>query len=232
MSTVVPTTVGSASVLARGLLLISALGTSEGQTLTELSRATAIDKATALRLMRTLSLHGFVYRDASKRFWLGPMIAVLSRNFRLNEWLERAIQPELETLAKNTGETAAFFSDTNGSRLCLLAVNGWRDVGHQLRVGITLPMAGASGEALLRYAKGKPENYKTDIIVSLGQRAAELAAIATPIFDQSNNLLGALSLSGTKIRFETEGYIQSLRDELDCVAKEIHQKTGTSEHRM
>lgn len=214
-------------VLERGLSLVSALGLREGQTLTELSRTTGIDKATALRLMRTLMRQGFVYRDGKQRFWLGPMLAVLSRNFHLNDWLERAIQPELEELAKKTGETAAFFTGANGVRLCLLAASGWRDVGHQLRVGDTLPMTGAGGEALTRFSKGRPDGYQGEIIVSLGQRVVELAAMATPVFDQDGGLLGVISLSGTRVRFSIDEHLDAIREELAGTAENVHRYTGS-----
>lgn len=215
-------------VLERGLSLVSALGAREGQTLTELSRTTGIDKATTLRLARTLMRQGFVYRDGNQRFWLGPMLAILSRNFRLNDWLKHIIQPELDELARRTGETAAFFTDTNDVRLCILVASGWRDVGHQLCIGDTLPMTGAGGEALTRFFGGMPENYRPEVIISLGQRVAELAAMATPVFDQDRGLLGVISLSGTKIRFSMDEHLRAIREELVRTAENIHRQTRSA----
>lgn len=213
---------GGVMTLERGLRLLHILGNQENLSLTELARQAGLNKATALRLLRTLEQQGFVWRDGRQSYWLGYSLLVITRNLSLRGWLAHSIQPELTLLAEQTGETASFFSMSENQRLCVAAANGWRDVGHRLNVGDTLPMTGASGEVFIRYTEGRPEHYTPQIFQSLGMRVAELASIATPIFSSDGKLIGAVSLSGTRTRFSVKAYMDELhRHFMPCVER-IH----------
>lgn len=213
---------GGVITLERGLKLLHILGNQENLSLTELAQRSGLNKATALRLLRTLEQQGFVWRDGRQSYWLGYSLLVITRNLSLRGWLANSIQPELELLAEQTGETASFFSMSENQRLCVAAANGWRDVGHRLNVGDMLPMTGASGEVFVTYREGRPADYTPQLFQSLGMRVAELASIAAPVFSSDGRLLGAVSLSGTRTRFSVKSYMDELRRRFMPCVERIH----------
>ncbi|MFT0544974.1 IclR family transcriptional regulator [Allopusillimonas ginsengisoli] len=217
-----PASPAGVTALERGLKLLRVLADHENVSLTELAKKSDLSKATALRLLRTLEQQGFVWRDGRQSYWLGYSLLVITRNLSLKGWLANSIQPELEMLAEKTGETASFFSMSENQRLCVAAANGWRDVGHRLNVGDTLPMTGASGEVFMSYSEGRPAQYEPLVSLSLGVRVAELASIAAPIFSSDGKLIGAVSLSGTRTRFAVKAYMDELRNHfMECLER-IH----------
>ncbi|OPE27590.1 IclR family transcriptional regulator domain-containing protein, partial [Pseudomonas aeruginosa] len=60
------------------------------------------------------------------------------------------------------------------------------------------------------------------VFQSLGERVAELAALAVPVFSGDGKLLGALGLSGTRTRFQEDEYRQELCAHLGASLKRIH----------
>ena len=107
------------NALERGLRLLMALRYDEGQKLSDVARATGLDKATASRLLRSLAQYSFVLKDGNDRYRLGPAIAVLERTGNATQGIAAAVQPTLERLAAETGETASFFVPHGGLRLCV-----------------------------------------------------------------------------------------------------------------
>ena len=134
------------TALERGLRLLMALRYDEGKKLSDLARATDIDKATASRLLRSLSLFSFVLKDEQDRYRLGPAIAVLERTGNSTQGIASVVQPTLDRWAEKTGETASFFVPHGELRLCVAVASGQHAVSHVLRVGDTLATErGASG---------------------------------------------------------------------------------------
>ncbi|MGX9523906.1 IclR family transcriptional regulator [Alcaligenes nematophilus] len=210
------------AALERGLSILRTLGQQEGLSLTEIAQRSDLNKATALRLLRTLEQQGFVWRDGKQLYYFGYALAVITRNLSMDNWLASSMQPELDWLAKQTGETASFFTCSGEQRLCVAVAMGWRDVGHRLCTGDTLPMTGASGHVLTALSDGQPKDYEFKVFQSLGERVAELAALAVPVFSGDGKLLGALGLSGTRTRFQKDEYRQELCAHLGASLKRIH----------
>jgi DNA-binding IclR family transcriptional regulator len=210
------------NALERGLRLLMALRYDEGQKLSDLARATNLDKATASRLLRSLTRYSFALKDGNERYRLGPAIAVLERTGNATQGVAAVVQPTIERLAKETGETASFFVSQGESRLCVAVALGHRPVGHSLKVGDVLPTErGAGGRVLRQYAAGRPTTELNVVQTSLGERDPELAAVAVPVFDARGKLLGALSLSGTSTRYSSPDYLQTLQAAIAAAASEI-----------
>jgi len=207
-----PQAPGGVTALERGLSLLVAIGQQEGGlTLSEAARSASLNKTTAFRLLQSLEAFAFVQKGGDQRYSTGPAIAVLNRASSDAGWLESVSRHHLERLAATTGETAAMFVRQGRERLCVACVHGWHPIAHSLKVGDRLPLErGASAEALLRYEQGRPEGYVAEVIISIGARVGELAAVALPVFDANGALLGALSLSGTATRYRDAAYLDSI----------------------
>jgi IclR family transcriptional regulator, acetate operon repressor len=75
--------------------------------LSELAREAGLDKATALRILNSLALHGFVEQHPeSKKYRLGSGILRLARIREASFPIVSVVQPILDHLAEATGETA------------------------------------------------------------------------------------------------------------------------------
>ncbi|RYF61321.1 MAG: IclR family transcriptional regulator [Comamonadaceae bacterium] len=210
------------NALERGLRLLMALRYDEGQKLSDVARATSLDKATASRLLRSLAQYSFVLKDGNDRYRLGPAIAVLERTGNATQGIAAAVQPTLERLAADTGETASFFVPHGGLRLCVAVAFGNQAVSHFLRVGDTLPIdRGASGRVVREFAAGRPPDASSLLQTSMGERDPELAAVATPVFDSRNRLLGALSLSGTCTRYSSPDHLHKVQAAIQAASQEI-----------
>src|SRR5262245_60854551 len=92
----------------RAVALLKAFTDAQPQMgLTELSRAVGLNKTTTYRLLAALEHEGLVAQDArGGAYHLGPeAIALGARALRATD-LRAAARPELEALARETGETA------------------------------------------------------------------------------------------------------------------------------
>ena len=210
------------NALERGLRLLMALRKDEGQKLSELARTTQLDKATASRLLRSLMRYSFAVKDAEERYRLGPATAVLESTGNTTQGIAAVVQPVIDRIAKESGETAGFFVRHGDLRLCVAVAAGHRAVGHTLKVGDVLPTErGAGGRVLRLYEGGRPAGNPDVVQTSLGERDPELAAVAAPVFDARGKLLGALSLSGTSTRYSSPEYLQSMQARIAPASREI-----------
>ena len=200
-------------------------------TLAEIASATGFYKSTILRLAGSLERLGYLIRDESGIFRLGPAVARLGSIYRAGFNLDEAIRPELRRLVTATGETASFYIREGEFRVCLFRYNSPHSARHHLDEGTALPMtAGASAHVLAAFTDAKrtakSANAKTmsakitsakitnaktanaksvqerGHYVSLGERDPQVASVAVPVFDLGGNFRGALAISGLIGRFQ------------------------------
>jgi DNA-binding IclR family transcriptional regulator len=177
-------------------------------TLGEIASATGFYKSTILRLAGSLERLGYLIREDSGGFRLGPALGRLGSIYRTGFNLGEAIRPELRRLVDATGETASFYVREGQSRVCLFRHNSPQSARHHLDEGASLPLtAGASAHVLLAYshdtksAKAKAVRQRGHCI-SLGERDPQVAAVAVPVFGFGGQFRGALAISGLIGRFK------------------------------
>ena len=177
--------------------------------LAELSRRTEFYKSTILRLAASLEQFGYLVREESGRFRLGPATWRLGSCYRQSFDLADIVRPELKALCDATNETASFYIREGDSRICLYRVEPERAIRHSIVEGESMPLdRGASGKILSAYS-GRDAEHAPDIreqgyAVSLGERDPEVAAISAPLIAKSGRLVGAISVSGLITRFGKE----------------------------
>jgi DNA-binding IclR family transcriptional regulator len=180
-------------------------------TLAELAAATGFYKSTILRLAGSLERHGYLVREENGAFRLGPAPWRLGSIYRSGFNLGDAIRPELRRLVEATGETASFYIREGDKRVCLFRHNSPQTARHHLDEGTELPLtAGASAHVLTAFTDGedaKPSAKAKQIrergyYISLGERDAQVAAVAVPVFDLAGAFRGVLAISGLIGRFK------------------------------
>ncbi len=193
--------------------------------LSELARIAGLDKATTHRLLTTLARHGFVEQlGDSRKYRLGAELLRLAHIREATVPVASVIQPVLEKLAADTGETA-HASVVAGNHLATVGiVESSRTTRVNIESGLRLPFhATASGIAFLAFSPdtfiarvldGGLESFTdmtlTDADKLNGQIAAareagvgiidqgfemDVVGIAAPTFDWSGNAVGAVAVA-------------------------------------
>lgn len=216
----------------RALTLLDAFTSGDKRSLSlhELSLATGFYKSTILRLNVSLERFGYLCRREDGRFELGPACTRLagSRGATLDQ--NQLLQRALKELAQGSSETASFYVRQQDERVCLLRENSSQSIRHHVDVGDRLPLQrGAAGLVLLAWS-GEPGDVFDGIrqdgyALSLGDRDPDAAAISAPVFDAQDHLIGALTISGLRSRFNTEA-IQRFRGLVLQAAARLEQEFG------
>jgi DNA-binding IclR family transcriptional regulator len=196
-------------------ILCSFQAPGEALSLAELARRTGFYKSTILRLAASLERMGFLNRDPSGSFALGPEISRLASLWVTEPDLEKLVRPKLEKLVKVTQETASFYIREGNERVCRFRENSPRAARHHLEEGVQLPLeSGAAGRILLAFGE-QPRQIDLPVrekgwYVSLGERDPDVAAIAVPVIDEGGRLWGALAVSGLRTRFSESFQVKAL----------------------
>ncbi|MCK2183371.1 helix-turn-helix domain-containing protein [Halomonas getboli] len=111
----------------------------EAFALAELAAATGFYKSTLLRLLGSLARYDYVQRGDDGRWRLGGSPARLARRHAPTRQLADHVQPWLDRLAAETGETAALLAMHPGEVECRLAALPATPLRHDLHPGSRWP---------------------------------------------------------------------------------------------
>lgn len=187
----------------RALSLLDCFG--PGRTtlsLAEFAAAVPLHKTTIYRLLNSIERMGYVVRGADGRYTLGPRALYIGTVYATSFSLEKVVRPELHALSEETRESASFYIETQGGRLCLYREEplvGLRD--HILAGTVFPPDKSATGlvferkEALQNGSCEDALPYAT-----AGVRDAYTSSFSIPIFEAGDKFAGALTLSGPSAR--------------------------------
>lgn len=175
--------------------------------LADLSAASGIYKSTILRLLGSLIAFGYVVRQPDGRYRLGPTSWRVGAAYRRAFRLEDVLRDALDALMAETGETASYYVRDGDQRVCLARREPPRAIRHAIVEGVAAPLdRGASGRLIRAWSPDATvedaELRAAGFALSLGERDPDVAALAAPLFDADGLLLGALSVSGLRSRFD------------------------------
>lgn len=192
----------------RAMSILNAFWTQRpSMTLAELAEETGLHKSTILRLTRSMAIYGFIQRDTEGRFSVGPSVWRLGLIFRRDFTQREHVAPALKILVDATGETASFYVRSGDERVCLYRENSPNLLRYHVEEGMRLKLStGASGRVLQRFSGDDvdPEALFTPngTTMTAGQTNPNISSIATPVFDATGALSGALTVSGLATRFD------------------------------
>lgn len=189
------------AAVERALALLDAF-TERDRTLAlaDLAQRTGLYKSTILRLIASLERHGYMVRLADKSWRLGPAASRLGTVYQAAFNLGDVVEPVLQKLVSETGETAAFHVREGNIRISLYRVESPQRIRDHVRQGEHLPLErGAGGKVLLAFSGAKGAEFdrirKQMICVSIGDRIADLGGVSAPVFGIDHKLIGALTVS-------------------------------------
>lgn len=161
----------------------------------------------------------------------GPKIFTLGTIFERNRLILSLVRPVLRDIALKTGESASFYVTEGFERVVLAREEGTHAIRHAISEGQRMDLhAGAAGKVILAYSPGEMvhtvlaktglpmrtaatithknkflkelENVRGQgYAVSIGELAADVCAMAAPVFEHGHELVGALCISGPISRF-------------------------------
>ncbi len=226
-----PDTTGGVEAVERALRVLDSFEPGDaGLSLKEVADRSGVNKATILRLCVSLEKFGHITRDSEGLFHLGPSLWRLGSVFRQNLRLGPVVRPVLVNLVKTTGESASFYVQRGESGVCLYRVNSPRLARDHVEEGEIIPLnMGSSGQVLDAYStrQGKHADTirKTGYYLSLGERDPDVAGLSVPVLGPEGELLGAVSLSGLRVRFSDE-VVDTYRDAVLDAARQIRIAIG------
>ena len=176
---------------------------SEKLTLTDLSKKLSLHKTTVFRLLNSLIRCGYAMRDADGRYSLGPRVLYLGRVYESGFRLSDVVMPVLEKLSGLTGESAAYYieSDQKGTRLCLFRCQPHEGLHSQVLAGsIMLPDNSSTGRVFKTWAElsGSPDEPLP--FFSCGVRDPYTSSWSVPVIGDDDRFVGAITIAGPSER--------------------------------
>ncbi len=218
-------------VLDKAVQVIELLAKSNRKVrLKDVIEALALNKTTALRLLRALESHNLAVRDGNGAFALGSRVLWWENCYRRNFELLAIVRPILEKLRDLTSETVTL-SILMGERTVVIdQVVSHHVTSTRFELGSSAPLnAGASGRVILAHLDS--EKFKkflshsrlerltqrtiTDrkrlerelnkcrakgFAISRGERFPNTCSVAAPVLGPNRELLGVISVIGPSDR--------------------------------
>lgn len=197
--------------LEKGLIVLQCLAQNTSRKykfeLKDIAQATALNKATLLRILATLQQYGFVIKHEDHSYSVGAMANVLGCRYRdifqTNELIETAVR----RISQQLNESVAFYVQDGSDRLCIYAKNSSRTIVHQFRVGQKIPLTdgGSAGHIINSYTHPSPNDFEQQLkqqgyCISIEEREKEQSSISVPVFDIEGKFHGSLIVAGLKSR--------------------------------
>jgi DNA-binding IclR family transcriptional regulator len=215
----------------RALSLLDCFGPGKSTlSLAEFAAAVPLHKTTIFRLLNSLERMNYVVKAPGGRYSLGPRALYIGAVYATSFSLEKIVRPELHALGEETRESASFYIETPGGRLCLYRVEpqiGLRD--HILAGSVFPPDKSATG-LVFEHKDAHESGMCSDTLpyVTVGVRDPYTSSLSIPVFGTDDKFVGALTLSGPTARINASDK-QALATHLTRSADRIARALGASQ---
>jgi DNA-binding IclR family transcriptional regulator len=233
-------------------------GNPSGLQLREIASQTGINKSTAYRFLAHLQSEGYLYRDETGEYVIGPKLARMGSGMNFEESLRKMSRPVLHKLWTATGETVNLAILDGQQILYLSVIESSHTFRFASQVGARRPLyCTALGKAILSHLAAEevdellatvayerftphtiiqPAKLKKDLAktrlrgYALDDEEAVLGArcIAAPVFDSTARVIGGLSVSGPVTRVSQEKIVP-LATMLKKAAQSVSRRLGYHE---
>jgi len=209
----------------------------------EIQRKVRLSRPTVYRLLETLASHGFVRAHGTpQRFSLDYAVGQLAQNWLGGLDPVAAGRPIIERLHEQTKESVGLMVLRGHRHFCVLelpsphVLSMARGIGPMGHLGV-----GAGGKAILAFMSEKdieavlrtlPKGvHKDGVIVDLAEIRGDkfrvsrseifdgAVGIAAPYFDNSNCVVGSITVFGPELRFDEERIAKVTKHVLESAAE-------------
>ena len=194
----------------------------------EIAKHTDLPLPTVYRLAQEMSEHGWLMKEG-QRFRLGMTLLRLGTMVAEGIDIRSRTLPHLRWLKQQTSENSELYIRVKESRVAIEAVRGPHNLSTFVEIGAPLPLhVGAGGKVLLAWQPEEEQNeliaasavrysaypltdmqalkstlariYEKGWAVSEGERVADIGAVASPIFNVHQQVVGAIVLAAPLVR--------------------------------
>ncbi|MDD4708270.1 MAG: IclR family transcriptional regulator [Firmicutes bacterium] len=198
--------------------------------ITEISRELGLTYSTTFRLIATLEVNSFLYKNpGNQKYSLGPAIRILNSNYVEHFAFKEIAMCYLQSIVERLEETAVLYvikSVKNNLRICIAREESSHTLRPSINVNDELALTrGSSGQVLVANLPQKDQKYLIELETSLsleklqkikkngyafndGGRIEGTAGVAVPVFDHEGKLLAAIGITGASYRFEGKSIIE------------------------
>jgi DNA-binding IclR family transcriptional regulator len=221
-------------VLDKAVRVVELLAQSNrGVRLKDVIAAVALNKTTALRILRVLESHDLAARDGAGVFVLGSRVLWWENCYRRNFELLAVVRPVLERLRDVTGETVTFSILMHEQTVVIDQVVSRNVTSTRFELGSSAPLhAGASGKVILAHLGAETQKKFLRLphlkhltqrtitsrvelekelkkcrlkgfAISRGERFPSTCSIAAPVFGSEREVVGVISVIGPADRLRS-----------------------------
>ncbi|MEA4813086.1 MAG: IclR family transcriptional regulator [Anaerolineaceae bacterium] len=215
-------------LLNRIISVLDCFGDSQpSRSIVEISDATALPYSTAGRLLQNLKSVGLINQDSkTKEYRLGPKMLSWATAYLSKLDLLELSKSYLQELQTCTNETISLYVLEQFERICVARIESKHPIRMVAEIGERMPLhLGAAGKIFLLQMTDEQRNdyYKAKSLdptaisklvhayesikkagysTSFGERVAEAASIAAPIYDFQNRIIAVINISGPVQRMD------------------------------
>jgi DNA-binding IclR family transcriptional regulator len=184
-------------------------------TLADFAQRTSLYKSTILRLSESLLRADYLRKLTDGSYQLGPATLRLASLFQRQCRTSDLVPPVLRKVVEKTTECASFYIRDGQFSVCLHRVDSARMVRDAIREGDRLPIDKGAASHVLRAFSGdageRLDRVRADgFCASYGEVDSEIAALSVPVLGVDKMLVGALTVSGPRYRFNEEQVLRLL----------------------
>ena len=218
----------SVAAAERTLAILDAfVGAGRSMSLGDLEQATGLFKSVILRYMISLERQNYVVKLHDGRYRLGPKLMELGHICEASFDILSIVNPALDRIAEDTGETVSFYVREGQNRVCIAR----RDSSHSLKVSVRPGSTHAFDEtsiSLVLTDFGGVNGHELDdrelFRATSGVVDILTCSLSIPVFGASGQFHGALTVSGPIGRFDTQD--ARMRQKLKAAADSLSFKLG------
>lgn len=218
----------SVAAAERTLAILDAfVGAGRSMSLGDLEQATGLFKSVILRYMISLERQNYIIKLHDGRYRLGPKLMELGHICEASFDILSIVNPALDLIAEETGETVSFYVREGRSRVCIAR----RDSGHSLKVsvrpGSTHELDETSISLVLKdFSDLNAQELDNREIFRATSGVVDVltCSLSIPVFGASGQFKGALTVSGPIGRFDTQD--GRIRQKLKAAADSLSAKLG------
>ncbi|MBS4023706.1 MAG: IclR family transcriptional regulator [Dethiobacter sp.] len=221
--------------------------------LTDISKRISLPKSTTFRFLSTLEKDGFLIKNEDNTYTLGHTLYYLGTLAKESFGLRKAAYPVMQRLQEKYNETVSLYIMEDLQRVCYERIESTHRLRGIPQLGGKSPLwSGACGKAILAFVdedhflkvaggierltdktivaidelkKQLEEIRKSKISFSFDETEMGISAVASPVFDASNNIIGSISMAGPSVRF-TRDFVYSVQNCVFETAKEVSFNSG------
>jgi DNA-binding IclR family transcriptional regulator len=161
------------------------------RTLAELVEDTGLSRATAHRLAAALEVHGLVSRREGGRYAPGLRLLALGRAAAQSLPLADLAEPAMRALRDATGESVQLYVRQGDERVCVASLDSPHGLRTIVETGEALPLDRGSAGRVLSGGPGQD-----GWVHSVEEREAGVASVSAAVFDQDEDPIAAVGISG------------------------------------